>query len=74
MMNGYFVGTFFGTKDSWNKSKKNMVFLSELDIKKLFNKFEILYFNEIEKDSTTKMGEYKHWHIFVIIAKKYTNN
>lgn len=69
-MAGYFVGTFFGEKDSWKKSKKNMIFLSKTNLLQLFNKFEILYFNEIEKDGTTKMGENKHWHIFVIIAKK----
>ena len=69
-MNGYFVGTFFGEKDSWVKTKKNMTFLSKTNILQLFNKFEVLHFDEIEKDGTTKMGEYKHWHIFVIIAKK----
>ena len=69
-MNGYFVGTFFGEKDSWNTSKKNMVFLNKRDVLQLFVNFEILYFDEIEKDSSTKMGEFKHWHIYVVIARK----
>lgn len=67
---GYFVGTFFGLNDSWAKGKKNLVFLSESEVKKLFTNYELIQFNEIEKDSKTASGEEKHWHIYDVIAKK----
>ena len=32
--------------------------------------FEIIKFNEIEKDGMTGLGKMKHWHIYNVIAKK----
>lgn len=72
LKNGYFVGNFFGLNDSWAKIKKEMVFLSKEQILDLFkNSFEIIYFNEIEKDGKTGLGKLKHWHVYNVIAKKY---
>lgn len=68
---GYFVGNFFGKKDSWVENKKNLIFLSENEVKDLFTDFELIQFNEIEKDAKIASGEEKHWHIYDIIAKKY---
>ena len=71
LKNGYFVGNFFGLNDSWTKIKKEMVFLSKEQILDLFkNSFEIIHFNEIEKDEKTGLGKMKHWHIYNVIAKK----
>lgn len=67
---GYFVGNFFGKKDSWAEYKKNLTFLSEDEVKELFDNFKLIQFNEIEKDANTASGEEKHWHIYDIIAKK----
>lgn len=67
---GYFVGNFFGLNDSWNGTKLEMVFLSRENVFNLFEKFEIIKFKEIEKDSTTALGKMKHWHIFDVIARK----
>ncbi len=69
-MNGYFVGNFFGKKDTWAKTKENLVFLAEQEVKALFCNFELIQFNEIEKNATIASGEEKHWHIYDIIAKK----
>ena len=68
---GYFAGNFFGLNDSWAKNKQQMIFLSKEQVLELFkNSFEIVYFNEIEKDGTTGLGKMKHWHIYNVIAKK----
>lgn len=67
---GYFVGNFFGRKDSWIKHKKHLIFLSENEVKDLFTDFELIQFNEIEKDAKIASGEEKHWHIYDVIAKK----
>ena len=47
-----------------------MVFLSKEQVLNLFNEFEILEFQETEKDGQTALGKIKHWHLFNIIAKK----
>ena len=48
-----------------------MVFLSKEQVLELFkNSFEIIEFNEVEKDGKTGLGKMKHWHIFDVIAKK----
>ena len=67
---GYFVGNFFGLKDSWFSIKKDMTFLSKEQVIDLFNDFEIIDFKEDERDGKTGLGKIKHWHIFDIIAKK----
>lgn len=67
---GYFIGTFFGLKDSWASYRKKMNFVNKQQIFELFNQFEIIELNEFEKDSKSAAGEYKHWHIYAVIAKK----
>ena len=68
---GYFVGNFFGVKDSWANIKEKMVFLEKEQVLELFkNSFNIIEFNEVEKDGKTGLGKMKHWHIYEVIAKK----
>ena len=67
---GYFVGNFLGLNDSWYKMNENMIFLSKNQVLDLFNKFEIVKFEEIEEDGKTGLGKLKHWHTYEIIAKK----
>ena len=65
------MGNFFGLNDSWAEIKKQMVFLSKEQVLDLFkDSFEIIEFNEIEKDGKTGLGKMKHWHIYNVIAKK----
>ena len=71
LKDGYFVGNFFGLNDSWVETKKQMVFLTEKQVMDLFkDSFEIIYFEEVEKDGKTAIGEIKYWHIYNVIAKK----
>jgi len=58
-LNGYFVGTIFGINDSWNKEYRDMSFFDKEDVKRLFNKFKIIVFEEIENDKPTALGEDK---------------
>ena len=65
------MGNFFGLNDSWVNIKEQMVFLSKEQVLELFkNSFEIIEFNEVEKDGKTGLGKMKHWHIYNVIAKK----
>ena len=68
--NGYFVGNFFGINDSWYNEKENVLFLSKEQVLKLFESFQLLKFQEVEKNGKTGLGQIKHWHTFEIIAKK----
>lgn len=48
-----------------------MVFLSKEQVLCLFKDlFEIVEFDEIEKDGKTRLGKMKHWHIYNVIARK----
>ena len=69
-VDGYFVGNFFGKRDSWATVKEKMVFLSKDETLKLFKQFEIIKFEEIERNGKTGLGKMKHWHTFEIIVKK----
>ena len=65
------MGIFFGLNNSWAEIKEQMVFLSKEQVLDLFKgSFEIIEFNEIEKDGKTGLGKMKHWHIYNVIAKK----
>lgn len=58
-------------RDSWVNIKAQMVFLSKEQVLELFkDSFEIIEFNEVEKDGKTGLGKMKHWHIYNVIAKK----
>ena len=58
-------------RDSWVNIKEQMVFLSKEQVLELFKEsFEIIEFNEVEKDGKTGLGKMKHWHIYNVIAKK----
>ena len=69
-MVGYFVGNFFGLKDSWCSIKKDLTFLSKEQILDLFKDFGIIDFKENEYDGKTALGITKHWHTIDIIARK----
>lgn len=47
-----------------------MTFLSKEEVGELFKDFEIIQFNEIEKDGLTGMGKKKHWNIIEVVARK----
>lgn len=66
---GIFCGHFFGVNDEWSKNP-SMTFHTEYQIRDMCIGLEILYIQEIEKDSTTADGTPKHWHFFEIVARK----
>lgn len=48
-----------------------MIFLSKEQVLDLFkDSFEIIVFNELEKDGKTGLGKMKHWHLYNVIARK----
>lgn len=59
-----------GYNDSWANTKKDIMFFYKDEVLNLFKDFDIIKFNELEKDAKTGLGKLKHWHLFEIIAKK----
>ena len=70
LKDGYFVGNFFGINDEWKSTKEEMTFLTKEQVIELFKDFEIVEFEEVEKDGATALGKMKHWHVFNVIARK----
>ena len=72
LKDGYFVGNFFGNNDEWKNKKEEMTFLTKEQVLELFKNYEIIDFKEVEKDAPTGLEKMKHWHIFNVIAKKFS--
>lgn len=66
---GIFTGQLFGDADEWS-SNQEMTFHTKVEAEELLKSFEVLHFEEVEKDSKTALGSQKHWHIFNFIVKK----
>ena len=50
--------------------EETMPVFTKDEVISLFSEFEIINFKEVEKDGTTGLNEMKHWHLFIVIAKK----
>lgn len=68
--NRIFVGNFFELKDEWNTKSDKRTFLSKQNVIELFKDFDIIEFEEIEKDKPAALGKMKHWDTFEVMAKK----
>lgn len=69
---GRFAGHFFGPnyEGFTAKERQLMTFLTKEDVLKLFNNFDIEFFDEREETGKSGTGRNIHSHIFEIIAKK----
>ena len=47
-----------------------MIFFTKDEVEKLFDDFEMIYFEEKEYDKLTAMGKMKHWHVFEVVGRK----
>ena len=54
---------------NWNDKEEIKNFCAE-QFETTPDSFDIIEFNELEKDGKTGLGKIKHWHIYNIIAKK----
>lgn len=67
---GIFVGQFFGERDSWVNSGRDMTFVTREEAKRLLDGLTVLEFEEEDEDGTTAFGVEKHWHVFHIMARR----
>jgi SAM-dependent methyltransferase len=69
-LGGILVGNIFGDRDGWNVEGDPKTFLTKDECLAYFADWEILHFEEKERDDTTALGVPKHWHEFDIIARR----
>ncbi len=67
---GILTGQFYGERDSWNVCGDYRIYTSEDKIKELLADYEIIFLNEVEKDTTSRLGKLKHTHFFEFIVRK----
>jgi len=66
---GRFAGQLFGDRDSWSVSS-HTIGHTRAAVDQLLAPFDVEMLTEEERDDTTSMGEFKHWHVFHIVAKQ----
>lgn len=77
MPGGVFCGTFLGPKDTWaisgdvfGNGTRPVISHSANEVRALFDGFEIEGFDERDVDGNTSVGIEKHWHTFMVTAKR----
>ncbi len=65
---GLFSGQFLGDRDEW--ISRGYTLQSADEVRELLVGFEILFWQEDERDGETAFGTPKHWHLFHVIARK----
>ena len=66
---GRFCGQLFGDRDGWAPDP-GITFLTRSQVENLLRAYEVERLDEVEEDSTTVLGEPKHWHLFHIVARR----
>jgi tellurite methyltransferase len=65
---GIFAGQLLGVNDDW--AERGYTVLTRDQVLDLFQRFELLYLEEAERDGETSLREPKHWHVFHVVARK----
>ena len=67
---GIVAGQWLGVNDDW--ADRGYTVHPKAEVEAFFRNFEILSFEEVERDGETILREPKHWHVFHIVARKST--
>ncbi len=66
---GRFCGQLFGDRDGW-AANPAITFHTRADVERLLAGYDAERLDEEEEDSTTVVGDPKHWHLFHVVARK----
>jgi SAM-dependent methyltransferase len=66
---GRFCGQLFGDRDGWAPDP-GITFITRAQVDNLLSAYDVERLDEIEEDSTTALGEAKHWHLFHVVARR----
>lgn len=65
---GLFAGQFLGPHDEWASQGHALVDRETLEA--MLSPFELLHFEEVDREGFTSVGDAKHWHVFHVVARK----
>ncbi|HMS54543.1 MAG TPA: class I SAM-dependent methyltransferase [Fimbriimonadaceae bacterium] len=65
---GLFCGQLLGRNDDW--VSRGYSAYTDSEVRQFLEAFDILSYEEADRDGQTSLGESKHWHVFHIIARK----
>lgn len=65
---GLFAGQFLGPNDEW--ADKGHALVDEQMLREMFAGFELIHFEEVDREGETSVGNPKHWHVFHVVARK----
>lgn len=63
-----FAGQFLGVHDEW--AVRGYTVHDAASLAADLAEFEVLHWEEVERDGETAMREPKHWHVFHVVARK----
>ncbi|MFI5385424.1 MAG: class I SAM-dependent methyltransferase [Fimbriimonadales bacterium] len=64
---GIWAGQLLGIHDDW--AVRGYTVHTRAEAESLLHPFEILYFEEAERDGETLLREPKHWHVFHVVGR-----
>ncbi|MGV3614488.1 MAG: class I SAM-dependent methyltransferase [Fimbriimonas sp.] len=63
---GLFMGQCLGERDDW---ARDYLAQSRAEVEALLAPFEVLHWEEAERDGKTSQGTAKHWHVHHVVAR-----
>lgn len=63
-----FAGQLLGVNDDW--ADRGYTVHTADEVRKIFSDWDVLHWEEAERDGETSVGEPKHWHVFHVVARK----
>jgi len=65
---GLFAGQFLGVNDEW--ADKGHALVDNTKLREMLSGFDLIHFDEVEREGETALGNPKHWHVFHVVARK----
>ena len=65
---GLFAGQFLGSNDEWARRGHGLAD-AEL-LRDMFRDFELIHFDEVQREGETTLKQAKFWHVFHVVARK----
>lgn len=65
---GLFAGQFLGKNDEW--ASGGHALMDPETLRQMFQDFELIHFDEVEREGETALKKAKYWHVFHVVARK----
>jgi tellurite methyltransferase len=65
---GLFSGQFLGPNDEW--AGKGHALVDGASLRSMLAEFDLIHYDEVDREGQTALGNAKHWHVFHVVARK----